>query len=134
MAYQGYLIKVGDYTIPLSMMAANTYKTLRSGQDLDSTRNEDGELNRNALDHFLNKVEFETPAYKDDKQMSAFLDNIRRNFIDVTEQSVMVECYVPLLNEYVTQKMYVPDITFTIARATDTFIKYERARVAFIAY
>lgn len=134
MAYQGYLIKVGNYTIPLSMIAADTYQTLRSGQDLDSTRNENGILDRNALAHFINKVEFEIPSMKTNVEISNFLTRIRENFIDDVEQNMNVTFYVPMLDDYITKEMYLPDVTFKIDIATKDYIKYNKIRFAFIEY
>lgn len=134
MAYQGYLIKIGDYNIPLSMIAANTYQALRSGQDLDSTRNENGILDRNALAHFINKVEFEVPSMKTNIEISDLLANIRRNFIDDVEQNVNATFYVPMLDDYITKEMYLPDVTFKMDIATKEYIKYDKIRLAFIEY
>ena len=89
MAYQGYLIQIGgDYKIPHSMISAETYKVTRHGQDLDSTRDESGQLHRNALDHFAIKVEFETPPLKTTAQMEEMLGNIRSRYTNVTEQKL----------------------------------------------
>lgn len=60
MAYSGYLIKVGNYTIPLSIIRAETYSPYKSVTDLDSYVDANGYLHRNALEHIANKVEFET--------------------------------------------------------------------------
>ena len=59
MAYSGYLIKVGTFTIPLSIIRAETYSAYESTTDLDSYVDGNGELHRNALDHKAYKVEFE---------------------------------------------------------------------------
>lgn len=134
MAYKGYLIKVGEYKIPHSWIRAETYSVLRSGQDLDSYRDADGELHRTALEHFLGKVEFETPPLRTDEEVHTFMNNIRNEYISQTEKSANVEFYVPELGVYKTQKMYMPDITFTIYYADDKVIKYNPFRLAFIAY
>ena len=66
MAYKGYLLKIGDWEFPLKYIRAETYVALRSGQDLDSYRDADGNLHRTALDNFLYKIEFETPPMMTD--------------------------------------------------------------------
>ena len=48
MAYQGWLIKVGTYTIPLSIIKADTYNTFLSYGDSDSYTDENYVLHRNA--------------------------------------------------------------------------------------
>ena len=134
MAYQGYLIKVGDYKIPHSWIKAETYSVLWSGQDLDSYRDSNGKLHRNALEHFLRKVEFETPPLKTNTEVSTFMKKIRDQYTNKTEKKANVTFYVPELDEYKTQEMYIPDITLTIYFADKNEIKYNPFRLAFIAY
>ena len=134
MAYNGFLIKVGDYKIPHSWIKAETYSALYSGQDLDSYRDADGKLHRTALKHFLGKVEFETTAMKTDREVSILMNNIRNQYTNQTEKKANVTYYVPELDVYVTQEMYMPDITFTMYYADDKIIKYNSFRLAFIAY
>ena len=78
MAYNGFLIKVGDYTIPTNKyIKANSYSALYSTSDLDSYRDANGVLHRQALDHKLLKIEFETPAMLTNDEMSALMANIQ---------------------------------------------------------
>ena len=76
--YQGYLIKVGNYTIPLSLIRADSYIVFRSITDLDSFVDADGHLHRNALDHTANKVEFETVPQMNNTEFAALMQNIIR--------------------------------------------------------
>ena len=85
MAYRGYLVKVKgatdeqtDYIIPFEFIKAESYSVLRSGQDLDSFRDNNGDLNRTALDNFLYKVEFETPPLKTDTDIEKLLKNTEK--------------------------------------------------------
>ena len=134
MAYQGYLIKVGSYTIPLNMIAYDTYKVLMSTQDLDSYRDADGVLHRNALSHKAYKVEFETKNMLTNAQFATLMSNIRANYIDANEKKVSAMFYVPEIDDYVTAYMYVPDITPQINTVINNVIKYDQIRLAFIGY
>ena len=134
MAYSGFLIKVGDYKIPHSWIKADTYSVLRSGQDLDSYRDSNGKLHRTALEHFLGKVEFETPALRTNTQVSEFMKKIREQYTNITEKKANVTFYMPELDDYITQEMYMPDITFAIYFADKNVIKYNPFRLAFISY
>ena len=134
MAYEGYLIKVGDYTIPFKYIKAESYTAYRSIQDLDSYRDADGVLHRTALTHVPNKVEFETPAMLTDKTFSDLMLNIQSNFTNENERKSSVTMYVPELNSYVTQDMYMPDITPEIYHADKNKIQYAPIRLAFIGY
>lgn len=141
MAYQGYLVKIkakssgqSDYTIPHSFIKAETYSVLRSGQDLDSGRNNDGDLLRTALNNFLYKVEFETPAMKTDTEFEKFMSNIRNRYIDSVEKKVRAEIFIPELNAYKEQSCYIPDITFPIYLADANVCIYSQVRIALIGY
>ena len=68
--------------------------------------------------------------------MATFMGNIRSNYTIPLERKAMVSAYVPEINDYVTQEMYMSDPQFKIKRiddATDT-VYYEPVRIAFIGY
>ncbi len=134
MAYSGWLIKVGDYTIPHRWIRADTYQVTKNGQDLDSYRDANGVLHREALEHWIAKAEFETPPLKTNVEVAEFIGNISRNYINQLEKKAIVTLYIPELDGYVTQEMYVPDIPFKIYYADDKVVKYNQFRVAFIGY
>ena len=134
MAYQGYLIKVGNYEIPLSMMRAETYKVSKKVLDLDSYRDANGELHREALSHFSAVITFNIPPLKTNKEISAFLGNIQANYTVPQERKAVVEFYMPETDNYVTLNMYMPDIEFTMYMATETVIKYNETPIEFIGY
>ena len=134
MSYSGFLIKVGSFTIPLSWRRAETYSVALHGQDLDSYRDADGLLHRQALEYVVPKVEFNIPAMKKQKEFAEFMANIRANYINATEKRVSATVYIPEIDEYVTQDMYVPDITPSIYFANGNDIWYNEIRIAFIGY
>ena len=134
MAYAGYLIKVGTYTIPLSIMRAETYTVFMSITDLDSYVDANGFLHRNALDHIANKVEFETIPLMDNTQFSSLMANLYAQMTETKERKASVTCYIPEIDDYVTQDMYMPDIKPTLYYADDTKIQYNQVRLAFIGY
>lgn len=134
MAYAGYLIQVGNYKIPHSWIRAETYVVTKNGQDLDSYRDANGVLHRNALEHWVAKAEFETPALKTNKEVSSFMNNISSNYTNEVEKKANVTMYIPELDDYVTQEMYIPDIPFTLYSADEKEVKFNQFRVAFIGY
>ena len=134
MAYAGYLIKVGTYTIPLSIMRAETYTVFMSITDLDSYVDANGYLHRNALDHIANKVEFETIPLMDNTQFSSLMANLYAQMTETKERKASVTCYIPEIDDYVTQDMYMPDIKSTLYYADDSKIQYNQVRLAFIGY
>lgn len=138
MAYAGYLIKVGPsnnlYEIPLSIMRAETYTVFKSVTDLDSYVDGDGVLHRNALDHIANKVEFETIPLMNNVQFAALMKALYDRMISTLERKISVTLYIPEIDDYVTQDMYMPDIKPTLYSATATEIQYNQIRLAFIGY
>ena len=135
MSYAGYLVKVGDYEIPADKyIKVQSYKTTLSVQDLDSYRDANGVLHRTALEHRVNKVEFETPAMLTNTQMAELFSNIKNNYTVPVERKFIGTFYVSEFDDYVSQEMYMSDPTFTIYAIMDGVIKYNPVRVAFIAY
>lgn len=134
MAYKGYLIKIGNYIFPLSMIKAESYKATNYGQDLDSTRDVNGILHRTALENTAPKVEFETRNMLDNTQVSSIFANIQANYTNAVEKKASVEVYVPELNKYVTSDMYMADFEPTMYFADEKEIKYLSTRMAWISY
>lgn len=135
MAYNGYLIKVGDYKIPFSMMRAETYSDVLNSQDLDSYRDSNGELHRDVLEHVVPKIEFEIPALKTNIEITDFFAELRKHYINGTAKDMMITSYVSEWGDYITLKMYLsPSIQFPIYYADEKIIKYNQIRVAFIGY
>ena len=134
MAYQGYLIKVGSYTIPLSLIKADSYSVFMSVTDLDSYVDANGYLHRNALEHIANKVEFETVPMLDHSQFANLMSNLRANMTIPLERKASVECYIPEIDSYVTQDMYMPDVSFPIYGTYNNVITYNSIAISFIGY
>lgn len=134
MAYKGYLIKIGNYIFPLSMIKAESYKATNYGQDLDSTRDVNGILHRTALENTAPKVEFETRNMLDNTQVSSIFANIQANYTNAVEKKASVEVYVPELDKYIVNDMYMTDFEPTMYFADEKEIKYLSTRMAWISY
>ena len=133
MAYSDFLVKVGNYTIPLGKIKADTYKSVRTVIDLDSYRSADGVLIRNALPHVPYKLEMNLiPMYNADLQ--TIMQNIRSNFISSIEKKANVTFYDTETDQYITQEMYMPDINFQIYGIFDGRILYDETTIKFIGY
>lgn len=134
--YNGeFILKIGDYIVPMDKyIKADSYSVAMETQDLDSYRDADGILHRNALEHIPIKVEFETPAMLTNRQFADLMSNIRRNYIDSTEKKVSATVYVPELDDYITQDMYIPTIQPTMYGTYEGVIHYDAIRIALIGY
>lgn len=134
MAYSGFLIKIGNYEFPRKYIQAQSYVVGRYGQDLDSTRDADGNLQRNALDNFLPKVEFTTVPMLTNTEFANIMSKISENYVNDTEKKALATIYIPETDSYMTQYVYVPDIEPTMYYADDNIINYNPIRFAFIGY
>lgn len=119
---------------PIKYVKAESYSALYSGQDMESYRDANGNLIRNALPNPLPKIEFETRPMLNNTEMAEIWSFIRSRYVNSTEKSIYVKAFMPELNGYMTQKCYVPDCTPTIYgidRSTK-LIRYNSLRIAFI--
>ncbi len=138
MAYAGYLVKVGGsqsgYSIPLSFIKAESYKVTRLVQDLDSYRDADGVLHRNALSHVPIKCEFECVPMLTNTEINSVVSSIRAKYSSLPERKAVVSVYVPETDEYIEQEMYMPDIEYNMYYVDTSIIQYNSVRFAFIGY
>ena len=134
MAYGGFLIKVGDYTVPVRYIEAKKFKCGIKGQDLDSYRDANGILHREALQNVAIKAEWETPTGKEESELRELMDNIRRQYTNQIEKKALVTAWMPELGDYVTMECYLPDIEYTIDYADEMTVEYSSFRLAFVGY
>lgn len=131
--YQGYLIKVGGYTIPTKkFIKADSYLPYVNMQDLDPWTDADGYLHRAPVELKAMKVEFETPAMLTNVEFEEFMSNIRRNYTNKTGRECIVTAYIPEYDDYVTQRCYLADFTPQIYSNYDGVLRYNPIRFAFI--
>ena len=131
--YSGFLLKLGNFEFPLKYIEANTYQVKLNGQDLDSYRDGDGVLQRNALEHKVATVTFNTKPNLTDVQIRELMANISKNYLNEIEENVIATVFIPKLNDYITQEMYLADPLFTIKEISD-IIKYDRITFDFVGY
>ena len=134
MAYSGFLIRIGNYTVPFRFIEASTYKTGIKGQDLDSYNDANGILQRNALENVSVKTVWETPAPIGEAETRELMDAIRAQYSNRVEKKAVVTCWSPELGQYVSMECYLPDIDYTVQSADETEIIYDKFRLAFIGY
>lgn len=138
MAYQGYLIKIGNDVFPHKYIIAESYKVKPNQRlDLDSTRNANGVLQRKVLTHMPSTVEFQIgqgfPTFTDDV-LEECMGIIRSNFANASERKVPITFYCPDTNDYKTETAYMPDPEYTIARMDGDHVYYSSFTFKFIGY
>ena len=132
MAFAGWLIKIGGYTVPFEYIKYNTYQAYLNTLDLDSYRDANGYEHRNALAHKPPKAEWETPPLTN-SQFAELMRNISLNYTIATERTASVTMYIPETDSYVTGDMYMPDPKPTIYDINDdNVILYNPIRIAWI--
>ena len=135
MAFGGYLLRVGNYEIDgTNYIQEKSYKATRNIQDLESYRDANGVLHRNALEHVPLKIEINTRENLTNEELGTFLGNIRSQCTIAAERKCVVTAFIPELNDYVTQEMYMPDPDITIKIIKDGVVKYDSVRLAWIGY
>lgn len=131
MAFQGFLLRVGSYTIPLSYMKIESYKSAPGQrQDLDSYRDATGLLHRNVLPHTATKVEFETP-YLYNNEFRTLMQGIRSNYTNTLARMCNLTYYDDETDTYKTGRFYMPG-TMEFQRYNKNI--YAPCRIAFIEY
>ena len=132
MAWNGeWLIKVGDYPIPLDLIKYNSYKSaLAQRQDNGDYTDADGYLHRSPMTHNRSKMEFEL-IYLSVEDMEGFWANITRNYIDPHERKVHCEYYDQEYAGYTEGDFYLPA---TLEWLMLNKVYYDNMRVAFIEY
>ncbi|MBQ3558253.1 MAG: hypothetical protein IJA07_01910 [Agathobacter sp.] len=136
MAFNGYLLKMGEEIFPLSFVFKESYKVVPNRrQDLDSTRNANGKLQRNVLDHMPSTISFQTkPMWSD--ELNEMMSFIRSHFSVEKEKKMILEYYCPDTDDYKTGEFYVPDIEYSISRVDleNNKIFYNGFQLEFIEY
>nr|DAL63171.1 MAG TPA_asm: hypothetical protein [Caudoviricetes sp.] len=131
--YSGFLLKIGNEIFNMKYIKEKTYKGYASVQDLDSYRDANGVLHREALSHVPIKCEFETIPL-DNEQYGQIMDMIRRNYINELERKVSITAFILEYNGYVTQDAYMAEPQPQIQTIKDNNIQYAPLRIAFIGY
>lgn len=128
------LLSVGGVRVPDKFMKAETYIVTRSVTDLDSYRDANGVLHRNALSHELYKVEFSTPPLLTGDQLEELYSIFRSAYTVASERKLVMKAFIPEINDYVTCDAYMPDANITIYGTYDNILRYNAIRFAFISY
>ena len=134
------LIKVvktnGDVeSIPLKYISLQSYiSTPHQRQDLDSYQDNNGVLHRNVVSHYRSKCEFNTPPLLE-KDLLVLQNLLNSCIINAKERKGRIMFYCFDTHQYETMTCYIPDVTFTPLRITDSGeVIMDKVRFAFIEY
>jgi hypothetical protein len=133
MAYNGWLLKVGDYIIPQNkFIKASSYSAYVNMQALDPYTDSNGYEHIDAVELKAVKVEFETPAMLTNFTFYELMRNIQANYTDPQKRGCIITAYIPEYDDYVTQSAYLADFTPQMYTTANGVIKYNSIRLAFI--
>lgn len=144
---KGFLVKVGNYTIPFRYIKAETYQAVWSTTDVDSYRDASGTLHRDSvLTNRVLKVEWETPDLSD-TEFETMMATIRSQYLNSAKvgdvnlfngtqaKSANVTAWMPEEGAYKSDVCYLTaDVNFSIRYADENGIRYNPVRFAFIGY
>lgn len=137
MAFDGGLLYLGGSTnLPLSYVKPESYTVVPNRrQDLDSTRNANGKLLRNVLEHTASTITIQTVPL-DNTQLGALMTLIRNNYTSESEKKITLRYYCPDLDSYKTGNFYIPDVEYPIAsvNTVKNIIEYNPITFEFIEY
>lgn len=132
MAYSGYLITVGNYTIPMTLINEKTYKCTFSTMDLDSYRDANGVLHRNAVNQ-IPHCSFTTRQLTN-SDVDALWSGIRSNYVNTKEKKVNASVYLPETDSYYSGYFYIPDTEMTIDYIKEGKVYYDPITIELIGY
>lgn len=133
MAYSGFLLKVGDYTIPADKyIKAQSYSAYANMQDVEPYTDANGYLHREAVELKAAKIEFETPAMLTNTEFADLMAHIRANYTIPKARQCMITAYIPEYDDYVTQTAYLADFTPQMYSTAGGIIRYNSIRLAFV--
>lgn len=133
--FSGYILKIGDFTFPMKYMIEDSLQITKTVQDLDSYRDSNGVLHRNALEHWVADITFDVVPFLSGEELASLMGSIRRNYIIAAERRVNVTVFIPEENDYITQEMYMPDIQIPVFSAeSNGKILYQSFSMEFIGY
>lgn len=133
MAYQGFLVKVGNTDISKYIEIPTFQVTPNQRTDLDTYRNGNNKLVREVSDHTITKIEFETGILQDTK-MTELIKILEDNYTVPIERKLNVTYFDVTSGEYSTIEAYMPDYTPRLISLSPGVLYYNHMRLAFIEY
>lgn len=132
MAYSGFLLKIGNWEFPKSLMQAGSFFAYFNMQVKDPWTDEDGGLHMTPLHLRPITVKFNTKNRLTDTEFAEIMKNISDNYVSAVGRKLYVTAYIQEIDDYVTQLAYLADFYPNASIATDEYIKYSPIEMEFI--
>lgn len=134
LGYLGYLVKVGNYTIPMDYINIEGYSAKVNTLDEDSYTDNNGVLQRTVIQHIpIVQVEL---VELDHLEFGGIMQAFRNNYSVDAERRATVSVWVPEYGDYVVQDMYLsdPEIAIKEIDAFTGIITYKPITLKFNGY
>lgn len=136
--FEGYLIKLGDYTFPMKYIAEETYTALpKQRQELSAERDNLGVLHREVVKNMPSKIVFATISGLTNTEVKLIFEMIHARYINEAEKKLEVTYYLPETDSYSEKEyMYIPNMEFPIdyVDVEDKKVVYDPLTFTFIGY
>lgn len=132
MSFNGYLVKIGSYSIPMQYIQVGSYKVNpKQRQEMYAYRNYSGYLYRSTMGHTPSKIEFTTTVLTG-AEVAALMAGM--GVVNNLQRRVAVSYYNPETNGYASGIFYMPNMDFTIDEIVNGEVLYKPIRLAWIEY
>lgn len=132
--FEGWLIKVGTKKFPHKYIAEKSYQTTPLQRtELKAYRDTRNNLHRITSPNYKSKIVFKTVplTLAELREIRTLLNSA---FINNQQRKLNVTYWDEELLAYRTMTAYMPDITYTVTKISDSNIKYEPVDLTFIEY
>ena len=118
-----------------NLIRAESYKiTPNARQDLDSYRDADGVLQRNALQHTATSIEFDVKMLKE-PEMRKLMNDITSSYINYNERDAQCTYFDPETGQMKSGHFYLDsNLAFEFYGVFDGVITYNETHFAFVEY
>lgn len=130
--FGGYLLRSGNYTLPMEHMNIEGYSAKVNTLDEDSYTDNFGVLNRTVIQRIpIVQVELLPMT---DAEFDAIMNGLRSNYIVNDERKSRVSAWVPEYGAYVEQDMYISDPEIAIQEVRGNSLIYKSVTLKFNGY
>lgn len=133
--YMGFLIKSMDGAVLDKYIQQGSYSTTPDQRlDKNSYRDGYGELHRTVLPYVSTTITFSTVSGLTLKEKEELLMHLSSGLESESERKVKLMYWNDERCKYVTDSLYMPDVTYKIQRRANRTVYYESVEYKFIGY
>lgn len=130
--FRGYLLKVGAYTVPNSLIMLKGYKGKPNKTYENAERDNASTLHMDYVAD-IPKAEI-TLMPMDENTRAELFDNINANYVDADLRKAYVSAWIPEYGRYYDGYMYMSEPDFTILEIDGLNIQYDKTKLSFVSF